>query len=175
MMFEVPLRYPAGMAAFGLAGPAGLGAEVCSTDDNGDQFCYDDGSGSTPVSQTNPVGNCAAGAVDLATGLCTSTAPSSTPTTTPATTPPAGTPASGAMTGAQLAALISGTGAAASQVIRASGSPYVIPGTNVLYNPATGQIVGSSSAVTASVLGTNLMPLLIVGVAAFMLISMSKH
>lgn len=151
MMFEVPLTYSH------LAGFRGMG-DMCYDPDAGEVEC-----GSSTPSTTTTSGDDYS---NLQIPVTQSLPPVNLNTSTPA--------AGSTMTPAQLAALISGSGQAASSLIRSTSSPYVIPGTNVIYNPATGQIAGSSTAVTASVLGSNLMPFLIVGTAAVMLIILAK-
>ena len=57
----------------GFGGGRGLGDEVCTTDDNGDEYCYDDGSGGTNASSSVPftntdTGTPASGAVAASSG-----------------------------------------------------------------------------------------------------------
>jgi hypothetical protein len=77
--------------------------------------------------------------------------------------------------GTDLSQMIAALGTAANSAVSAynkTQAPYVLPGTNVLYSPATGQIAGASPiGVTASQLSTSLLPIAaIVAVVAFVLI-----
>jgi hypothetical protein len=64
--------------------------------------------------------------------------------------------------------------AASAKAINAAQGPYVVPGTNAIYNPATGQLMSSAglslaSGVTpsvASAAGSIMMPVLVLGVLA---------
>ncbi len=86
------------------------------------------------------------------------------------------TPAQAGLTAAQQAALIAQTGNAAVSLIRtAAGGPYVIAGTNNVYNPATGQITLASnpyglnlSSLPASI--TQNIPLILGAVAAILIL-----
>lgn len=60
--------------------------------------------------------------------------------TAPTPTTPAGSTSSSASDAALIAALTS----AGTKALTASQTPYVIPGTNSIYNPATGQITAAS-------------------------------
>jgi hypothetical protein len=196
MMFEVPLAYPrvyqgswfdpgyAGAGLRGFRGVSGLG-QICTDPETGDAVDCGSTSPSAPSTPpivippmppvTGPVGgsvnSCPSGEyLDPSSGLCLLSPSSPGSSTSTPTTP------SSSLTTAQLAALISSSGSAASSVIKATSSPYVIPGTNVLYNPATGQIVGASG-LTSSTLDASLsgiMPLLLLALAAFAVIEMGK-
>jgi hypothetical protein len=61
------------------------------------------------------------------------------------------------LTPAQIAQIISSSAGAATSILRSTESPYRVPGTNLVYNPATGQIM-SSLGITGSALGTALTP-----------------
>lgn len=155
-----------------MRGVRGVGAWVCPDPENADS-CYDDGTtsssggtvtfpGQTPSCTYPQVWNgymCA----DPTTGLGPTTA---IPLNTPLT------PAQAGLTAAQQAQLIAAIGNSAVSLIRtAAGGPYMIAGTNNVYNPATGQITLASnpygvnlSSLPASI--TNNLPLILGAVAA---------
>jgi hypothetical protein len=149
---------PAGLIHRSLAG---LGQAQCvvGEDDGGDPVygpCPASGSGD-PSSDTGAACSTTSGTGIMdASGNCDVTAPySGSPSSSP----------SGGLTPAQIAALLSGS----STLLKSTQSPYLIPGTNVVYNPATGQIVGSSGSITASSIASSLgslMPMLLIIVAA---------
>lgn len=168
-----PARVP--MVLFPKRGMRGLGQVNCpsplpclSTADDGSCIEYDY---SACVSSN---GTPAGGVVDLSggnstidplTGLPYFTNPGgnvSIPLNTPLT------PAQAGLTTAQIAALIAATGNSAVSLIRtASGGPYTVAGTNLVYNPATGQLttvaaVNATAGLNLSSLTSNL-PLLLGG------------
>jgi hypothetical protein len=56
------------------------------------------------------------------------------------------TPQQAGLTPAQIAQLIAATGQSTVSLIRtASGGPYQVAGTNLIYNPATGQLVSAGN------------------------------
>lgn len=65
----------------------------------------------------------------------------------PPSSVPTPAPGGGGLTSQQLAAIISGAGQTAIALIKASGTPGLVPGTNVVYNPATGQFLPASGAI----------------------------
>lgn len=72
------------------------------------------------------------------------------------------------MTSAQIAQAISSAASSAVSLYRsASGGPYILPGTNIVYNPATGQMVGTAAAAgspaSLSFLTSGYMPYILVG------------
>lgn len=83
-----------------------------------------------------------------------------------------GANASGAMTPAQLASIISSSGAAASSILKSTQSPYVIPGTSVVYNPATGQMSSSTGLSAASTEITSMLPIILLAVGAMIILPM---
>lgn len=75
------------------------------------------------------------------------------------------------VTATQIAALIAQAAGGANAVYKSTQSPYVIPGTNVVYNPATGQYA-NAAGIAAAGLGTSLggmLPLLLIGLVVVML------
>lgn len=80
------------------------------------------------------------------------------------------------LSAAQIAQLVASAANAGVSVLKATSSPYAIPGTNLVYNPATGQILPSSGLLnTASTLGTSMMPVLLIGAAVLgLVLVMSK-
>lgn len=69
------------------------------------------------------------------------------------------------VTAAQVAKLIAQAAAGASAVYKSIQGPYVVPGTNVVYNPATGQYASASGvALQGGTLNLGgLLPLLLIG------------
>lgn len=114
----------------------------------------------TPLNATQ--GDCAYG--QAATGYCN-----------PAPSVIAGNSGSSSGSSGSIAAYLASLTNAASGAIKAATTPapYVLPGTNTLYNPATGQIVGSvnsSGALSTSALGgSGLLLLMLAGFAIFAL------
>jgi hypothetical protein len=98
----------------------------------------------------------------LSVGLDTS--PGSTTTSTGS---------SSGVTPASIAAAIAAAANAATGVYRATSTPSVIPGTNAIYNPATGQIT-NAGLLSTSGLGTTLssmLPLLLLVGGGLLLVS----
>jgi hypothetical protein len=87
-----------------------------------------------------------------------------------------GANASGSITPAQIAAIISSSGSAAASIIKSTASPYVIPGTSVVYNPATGQMSSSTglsttaTAITSEI--SSFLPLILLAVGAMIVLPM---
>jgi hypothetical protein len=83
------------------------------------------------------------------------------------------TPAQAGLTPAQQAQLIAATGNSAVSLIRtAAGGPYTVAGTNLVYNPATGQLTtsaGANATALASSIGAYL-PMIGLGLAAILII-----
>jgi hypothetical protein len=143
-----------GLAALGAL--AALGDDI-STDDPGTFTSTDTSSlpylqDSTPLYE--PGGPLSGGSYDWGSGV-----PSGAATTS-------GQP----LSLAQISALISTTAGAANAVLKSTQSPYVLPGTNVIYNPATGQLANASYVgLTSGSLGLSLgslsgmLPLLLIG------------
>jgi hypothetical protein len=71
----------------------------------------------------------------------------------------AATNGSQSLTAAQAAALIAQLGSTANSVYKSTQTPYTIPGTNLVYNPATGQLLnaGTGGAIGGTGTGTNLL------------------
>jgi len=159
----------------GLHGYIGLGAVARGRrrgmgQDSGDTFVDEAGSWfETNIDQ--PLGNLFSSTpatttqiIDPETGLPVQ--PNLIPTLPATITPIAGTPNQAQFTPAQLAAIIAQGGNAAVSLIRtASGGPYQVAGTNLIYNPATGLLSGAgnlnpinSSALTTSIM--NNLPLI---------------
>jgi hypothetical protein len=162
-----------GVKSTGFVSPGLLGlgqTDTCTTDANGDQYCTSTSSDpvittDTPALPITPTttpaaGNCVVGGIDPANGFqilscsggqITSELDynSSSSLNTPLT------PAQAGLTPAQQAALIAATGNSAVSLIRtAAGGPYTVAGTNMVYNPATGQLT-TTAAVNATA-GVNL-------------------
>lgn len=82
-------------------------------------------------------------------------------------------PAQAGLTPAQQAALISATGNSAVSLIRtAAGGPYTVAGTNLVYNPATGQLttsVGANATALASSI-TPYIPMIGLALAALLIV-----
>jgi hypothetical protein len=86
--------------------------------------------------------SCATPVIDPETGLPVQAPlpPTSIPLNTPVT------PAQAGLTPAQIAQLITATGNASVSLIRtATGGPYTVAGTNLIYNPATGQLTSAAN------------------------------
>jgi hypothetical protein len=83
------------------------------------------------------------------------------------------TPAQAGLTPAQQAQLIAATGNSAVSLIRtAAGGPYTVAGTNLVYNPATGQLttsVGANATAIASSL-TAYLPMIGLALAAILIV-----
>jgi hypothetical protein len=105
-----------------------------------------------PITGVNS-GNCVVGGIDPANGfqilscsggtITSELNPSSSGTIT-------GTPNQAQYTPAQLAAIIAAGGNSAVSIIRtAAGGPYTVAGTNLVYNPATGQLSSGASGLPA--------------------------
>jgi hypothetical protein len=93
------------------------------------------------------------------------------------TTNPA-TLSSQGLTPAQIAAIFNGAVSSATAIYKTTQTPGLIPGTSVVYNPATGQLINSSLLTTAGgVVSTaslsslsSLLPLLLIGGVALVVI-----
>jgi hypothetical protein len=88
---------------------------------------------------------------------------------TPSVTPTTPTPAGGGLTAAQIAGLISGSASAAGTILKSTQSPSLIPGTQLVYNPATGQMT-SGIATTASALSSSMTPIILIAVIGLVLV-----
>ena len=83
------------------------------------------------------------------------------------------------LTTAQITSIFSAAANAGVAVFKATSSPSIIPGTNLVYNPATGQ-VSSASGLTSSGLAsvdiasqlTSMLPILLLGGGAILLVMM---
>jgi hypothetical protein len=157
MMIRVPSTvnyYPAGFGG-SLAGlgddivydPSGSGAFIDTTTD-----VSFDPSGN-PISSLPPLEPVV---VPPIVPITAPTAPTDTTGLGPgqAITPGTPTPAGGGLTAAQIAAIATAAGQAAINVAKATSTPGLIPGTNLVYNPATGQFLPGSGVGTP--LGTQL-------------------
>ena len=60
------------------------------------------------------------------------------------------------LTAAQIAAIVNSAAAAGISVFKATSSPYAIPGTSLVYNPATGQIANSLGLTGSQIAATTL-------------------
>jgi hypothetical protein len=152
-----------GVKSTGFVSPGLLGlgqTDTCTTDANGDEYCTS--TSSDPVITTDTP------ALPLTTPnvSCDSVSPSSMtaaqllncgyqlPTGSSSLNTPL-TPAQAGLTPAQQAALIAATGNSAVSLIRtAAGGPYTVAGTNLVYNPATGQL--TTPAAVNALAGVNL-------------------
>lgn len=88
------------------------------------------------------------------------------------------TPSTSGLTSAQLASIISTAGQAAISIAKATSTPSVIPGTGLVYNPATGQFLPSSGAVagTAQIASSfsQYIPLAILAIGALFVLKAAK-
>lgn len=124
-----------GMLAFPALSGLGLG-QTCTYDDEGNEIC-DDGS------STSSDGIDLTGLQNLDTGASSSLLPISLNVSSGASSP------SSSSTFAQDLAAFGTAASGVSKAVNASQSPYVIPGTSLVYNPATGGIAGTSATSTA--------------------------
>jgi hypothetical protein len=186
MLIGVPatINYPLGMRGLGdcsaFPGTDYESAGVCY-DDSGNVLGYDPDytspvlmTGPTPTQgelNNVPTANCPGG-VDLFTGQCVATGAVWTPTVT---SYPSGN------SSAQNAALLAAITQAGDKVLSSQETPYLIPGTNSIYNPATGAIstgaatpgaLAAASALSTSALTSSLMPIAMIGIVAVVLVMM---
>lgn len=150
----------------------GIGQTVCVDGDN----CYDDGTTvtttPTPPTFSIPTSSC----IDPVTGinLCpTDNIPpifGSGGAIPPTSAAPSGSVTSG-LTPAQIAALISGSAGAASTILKSTQTPYLVPGTGLVYNPQTGAL-SSGTAVNAGAISSSITPTIMI-VAVLLLVLMS--
>jgi len=130
----------------------GMGAWVCPDPSNADT-CYDDGTSTPPV--TTPPVDCGSFALTPAQAAACgqlSGTPGSGGYVVPLNTPV--TPQQAGLTTAQIAQLIAATGNSTVSLIRtASGGPYTVAGTNLVYNPATGQLTSVANPYGLNVSG----------------------
>jgi hypothetical protein len=89
------------------------------------------------------------------------------------------TPTQAGLTAAQQAQLIAATGNSAVSLIRtAAGGPYQVAGTNLIYNPATGQLTtaaatNATATLTAGLAGlTPYIPYIAIAIAAIVVLPM---
>ncbi len=167
MLVGVPatFSYPLGLQGFGLAGcPDGDTEDasgICwASDGTYDGLDPDFVQSSTPI--PSPTG----------TGYDPSILAQASPTVT--SYPPGNT-------AAQNAALLAAITSAGTKALNASATPYLIPGTNSVYNPATGAIttaaatptaVAAAAALQTTALTSSLMPIAMIGIAAVVLVMM---
>ena len=173
LLMRAPQRGVRGM------GQAGCATATCiSTADDGSCLEWDDssctGSGSTGGTLSFPgqTPNCTypqlwngVSCADPSVGVNTSAIPLNTPIT----------PAQAGLTAAQQAQLIAAVGNSAVSLIRtASGGPYTVAGTNLVYNPATGQLssVATSTGINLSTLNLSSLTQYIPIVAGVLLVVM---
>ncbi len=159
---------------------AGMGQANCWCEDGSDPslgYCEDD---SDPVcgssTQINPLPTtpviCPAGQSDNGYGGCVATSSLQIPSGGTIV----GTPNQASYTPAQLAAIIAAGGSSAVSIIRtATGGPYTVAGTNLVYNPATGQLSSATNPLGLNLSTLNLSALtsnipLIAGVILVILI-----
>lgn len=99
------------------------------------------------------------------------------PISTPA--PPVAGASTSGLTAAQIATLSAAGIQAAIQVIKSTGTPSLIPGTALVYNPATNQILPAtgSSLLTGGLTATttSMLPILLIGGLAVVLLMGSKR
>jgi hypothetical protein len=76
---------------------------------------------------------------------------------------PKSPPAGSGVSASDWAKLVTASSQALISGVRSTQTPYLIPGTNLIYDPATGKIQ-SSTGVTATQVGTSFLPML--GIAA---------
>jgi hypothetical protein len=124
---------------------------------------------STPL--TNPVTPGYTCVTDCA-GNCVGPSTPTSPTTSAAPTAAPGS----ALTPTQLNAIIGGAAQTGVSVLKATQSPTVIPGTNAIYNPATGQILGATSLTSSQVESSisSFMPIILLGLGAVLVLSFAK-
>lgn len=82
----------------------------------------------------------------------------------------------GGLTPTQINALINGATQTATGIYRATQSPSVVPGSNLVYNPATGQFLSASGTGVVTPFGTvssSMLPLLLLGGGALLLALMA--
>ena len=75
---------------------------------------------------------------------------------------PSGSSASSGLTATQIASILGTAANTATSVYKATESPYLIPGTNILANPGGTPIVGANSAALTTSSLSSISPLLIV-------------
>jgi hypothetical protein len=75
---------------------------------------------------------------------------------TPSTNVPTGAATTGgqSLNAQQIAQLISAAATSATSIYKGTQSPFLVPGTNVIYNPATGALSNGSGINLSSILGT---------------------
>ena len=181
------LNWPdhAGMLAQGYSAPGlgGLGQAGCAssycidTADDGSCIEWDDSSCTAGGTLTFPGQSETCTAPQVWNGyMCAAPATSLGPTTAiPLNTPL--TPAQAGLTTAQTAQLIAAAGNSAVSLIRtAAGGPYTVAGTNLVYNPATGQITTAAAVNSTATLSTGLaslspyIPYIIAAIAAVVIL-----
>lgn len=79
------------------------------------------------------------------------------------------------MTWAQVLNSLSGPALTAARVFQQTGSPGLIPGTQLVYNPQTGQILPASGVLTSAgqISSTLSSPLILGGIAVVLILVMS--
>lgn len=180
------------MPGLGRLGQAGCATAVCDQfADDGSCIEWDDSScsnivipviGNTPVPPLVPDTTCASTALSsmsaqdmLNCGYTTTlggplvNAPVNTPVT----------PSQAGLTAAQQAQLIAATGNSAVSLIRtAAGGPYTVAGTNLIYNPATGQLTTAAATNATATLTAGLgaisqyIPYIALAIAAIVVLPM---
>jgi hypothetical protein len=178
------LNWPdhAGILSTGL-GLSGLGCGCSESDEAG--TCLDPepctSPGSSPLPPTPPLPTPPTGGITDSAAACgagwsivlNSAGQPICQQNTPLNTPL--TPSQAGLTPAQQAALIAQTGNAAVSLIRtAAGGPYTVAGTNLVYNPATGQLTTTGGA-NATALASSITPYIpMIGLALAALIIVPK-
>lgn len=152
MMIRVPSTmnyYPAGFGG----SLHGLGQDDLVYDPSGSGAYYDSTTGVSYDPSGNPISTATLPALEPivvppTTPIVSPALPTDTTGLGPgqAITPGTPTPAGGGLTAAQIAAIATAAGQAAINVAKATSVPGLIPGTNLVYNPATGGFVPASGA-----------------------------
>lgn len=94
---------------------------------------------------------------------------------------PSPNPGSGGVTPQQLASLLAAGAQGASAIYRATQSPSLVPGSSLVYNPQTGQLVPASGLSVGGLFGTSLsasgslMPILLIGGAVLLFMTLGKR
>jgi hypothetical protein len=80
------------------------------------------------------------------------------------------------LTAAQISQIFTSAAQSGVAIFKATSSPSLIPGTNLVYNPATGQIANALTGLTGSQVAsslTSLMPMLLIGLGLILVLSMA--
>ena len=80
------------------------------------------------------------------------------------------------LTAAQISQIFTSAAQSGVAIFKATSSPSLIPGTSLVYNPATGQIANALTGLTGSQVAsslTSLMPILLIGLGLILVLSMA--